>query len=92
MPSVTIELTIDHGLFEWIRAYHEVLAFHDTVEEQMVYMLRKGITDYSPNDGIGEPMFALMRKRWPGGVNTEENIERWLATRVENYCWVDPVC
>jgi len=92
MPCVTIGLTIDHGLFEWIKAYHEVFPAYETLEEQMIYMLRNGIREYSPKDRIGGPMFALMNKRWPGGVNTEQNIERWIATISEDHGWTDPIC
>lgn len=91
MPSVTVEIELDHGLFEWIKAYHEVFPV-GTLEEQMVYMLRDGIIKYSPKDGIGGPMRNLMNKRWPGGVNTDRNRERWMEKMNFHHKWVDPVC
>jgi len=77
MPSVKVTLNIDHGLYEWIKAYHEAFPAYETLEEQMVYMLRNEINKYGPKDGIGAVMWKLMQERWPGGVNTKKNRKRW---------------
>ncbi len=77
MPSVKVTLKIDHGLFEWIKAYYEVFPAHETLEGQMIYMLRHEILRYPPNSGIGGPMQEIMDERWPGGVGTKKNRKRW---------------
>ena len=81
MPNVKVTLKIDHGLYEWIRAYYEVFPAYETLEKQMVYMLRSELQRYSPKDGIGGPMWKIMNERWPGGVNTKKNRKRWKRER-----------
>ena len=81
MPSVKVTLKLDHGLYEWIKAHYHVFPTHETLEDQMVYMLRSEIAKHGPKHGIGALMHRLMEERWPGGVNTKKNRKRWKRQR-----------